>query len=326
MMCVFRILLQSGIVSEEQNSTLACIWNLCFDEKICDMIKRDKELVSLIMNVKNSGGNTTRTYDEMVQKSNGILFMLNEFYRAPLTPSRISSAKRSSNGPIVISYNSWSRDLCVKIRDELKSRNYPVWIDMDQIYVGSSLSSSISVVAESIQSSSVFLMCVCERYYQSAQCRLEAEYALSLGKPIIPLIMQADYMPSGWLSAAIGAKIYYKFQGSTKMTFEHTFSNMLKEINRYVQPVDPSYNQNVKPSAIRKGSSINSSTTNHTTSTTSTSLMSSANSNNNNSAYACNAYSNNTTNECLTKGFFNNSSADKTIQFEIVKKICKKDI
>jgi hypothetical protein len=37
-------------------------------------------------------------------------------------------------------------------------------------------------------------MCMTEKYKQSPNCRAEAEYAFKLGVPIIPLIMQENYM------------------------------------------------------------------------------------------------------------------------------------
>ncbi len=87
-------------------------------------------------------------------------------------------------------------------------------------------------MAEAVENASVFLMCVSEKYYLSPNCRLEAEYAVKLQKPIIPLIMQADYNPLGWLGIIIGGKIYYKFGGS-KQSFDQTFNQMLKEVSRY---------------------------------------------------------------------------------------------
>jgi hypothetical protein len=59
---------------------------------------------------------------------------------------------------IMISYNCGSRDLCLKIKDELKAKGYQVWIDVEQIY-GSSLES----MASAVENASVFLMCVSEK-------------------------------------------------------------------------------------------------------------------------------------------------------------------
>jgi hypothetical protein len=139
-----------------------------------------------------------------------------------------SSSIEKGKGHIMISYNNGSRELCLKIKDQLKEKGYSVWIDVENIY-----KSSLSSTTEAIENAAVILMCVSEKYYLSPNCRLEAEYAVKLQKPVIPLIMQPDYMPLGWLGVLIGGKIYYKFAGS-KQSFEQTFSSMLKEINRYI--------------------------------------------------------------------------------------------
>ena len=67
-------------------------------------------------------------------------------------------------------------------------------------------------MAEAIENASVVLMCVSEKYYLSPSCRLEAEYAVKLQKPIIPLIMQQDFTPVGWLGAIIGEWTYQEFK------------------------------------------------------------------------------------------------------------------
>ena len=97
-------------------------------------------------------------------------------------------------------------------------------------------------MAEAVENASVFLMCVSEKYYQSPNCRLEAEYAVKLQKPIIPLIMQQDYTPLGWLGIIIGGKIFYKFHGP-RLNFDHTMSSVIKEINRYYQDEKPKSRQ-----------------------------------------------------------------------------------
>jgi male-specific lethal 1 len=91
---------------------------------------------------------------------------------------------------IMISYNRESRDLCLKIKSELESQNLKVWIDTESIS-GSSLES----MALAIENSFCVLMCMTEKYKQSPNCRAEAEYAFTLNKSIIPLIMQVNYKP-----------------------------------------------------------------------------------------------------------------------------------
>lgn len=126
------------------------------------------------------------------------------------------------NHDFMISYNSQSRELCLKIKKALVSLGYKVWIDVDCIR-GSSLES----MAFAIESSRCVLMCMTENYKLSANCRAEAEYAFQLNKPIVPLIMQSKYKPDGWLGIILGSKIYIDF---TRYEFTHCMNRLKSEI------------------------------------------------------------------------------------------------
>jgi hypothetical protein len=53
-------------------------------------------------------------------------------------------------------------------------------------------------------------MCITEKYKNSPYSRAEAEYTFGLQKKFIPLIMQNDYKPDGWLGILIGTRIRFK--------------------------------------------------------------------------------------------------------------------
>lgn len=200
MLNVFKMILNNSSASEELGNTLTCIWNLCFDEKICELLRKEKEILGLITGLKNNSPS-----EDIQRKASGILFTTNDLIKKAkieTSPNRkqLDTSMANASGQlydkqkshIMISYNSSSREMCLRIKDELKSRGFLVWIDVEQIY-----GSTLATMAEAVENSAVFLMCVSEKYYQSPNCRLEAEYAVRLQKPIIPLIMQADYMPLG---------------------------------------------------------------------------------------------------------------------------------
>lgn len=207
MLNVFKLVLANSTANEELGNTLTCIWNLCFDDKICELLRKEKELLGQIAALKNNSPS-----DDIQRKSAGILFTTNDLVKkaasaaAALAKTENRKLDTSTSAihqqhhqlydkqksHIMISYNHSSRDMCLRIKDELKSRGFNVWIDVEQIY-----GSTLATMAEAVENSAVFLMCVSEKYYQSPNCRLEAEYAVRLQKPIIPLIMQADYMPLG---------------------------------------------------------------------------------------------------------------------------------
>jgi hypothetical protein len=125
---------------------------------------------------------------------------------------------------IMISYNSSSRELCLKIKRELESMGHKVWIDVNTIS-GSSLES----MSNAVENSFCFLMCVTEKYRQSTPCQLEAKYALKQEKPIIPLIMQQDFEnPKGWLGLLMSDKIFVNF---TKYDFDECIKRLKNEID-----------------------------------------------------------------------------------------------
>ena len=164
---------------------LNLIYQLCFDKRICEHVRDDCTLIEKIKSLNDTVDSSISTK----KSCQGILWMLNEDESIHVD-SQIDNKDRH----IMISYNRESRELCLKIKSELEKMNYKIWIDIENIH-GSSLES----MALAIENSMCVLMCMTEKYKQSNYCRAEAEYAFNLNKPIVPLIMQKNYQPSGWL-------------------------------------------------------------------------------------------------------------------------------
>jgi len=53
---------------------------------------------------------------------------------------------------------------------------------------------------------------VSQRYKESLCCRSEADYTFKLGKDIIPLMMQRNYVADGWLGILVGTKLWIDLQ------------------------------------------------------------------------------------------------------------------
>ncbi|CAF1256528.1 unnamed protein product [Didymodactylos carnosus] len=68
---------------------------------------------------------------------------------------------------IMISYNEMSRSRCIEIRNELKKLKFRVWMDVFDMY-GCILKS----MAEAVKNSSIVLLCVTQKYYDSYYCYL----------------------------------------------------------------------------------------------------------------------------------------------------------
>jgi hypothetical protein len=133
----------------------------------------------------------------------------------------------SESKHVMISYNTASRDLCIKIKDKLESFGIKVWMDITDIH-GSSLDS----MAKAVEQSFCVLICITEKYRQSINCQSEAQYAFKLNKPIIPCIMQAGYENvTGWLGIIMGDKIFINFM---KYEFDESIRRLKNEVNSFL--------------------------------------------------------------------------------------------
>jgi hypothetical protein len=220
-----RVFISHGNRVEIENS-LILLYQLCFNASIAQDVRKDKLFYDKIDELHASGKN-----ENIKAIAGGIVWILNENLELEKTTEESEgklrskekkevnektiskSSKKRDDGKklkhIMISYNRESRDLCLKIKSELEKMSYAVWIDVENIH-GSSLES----MALAIENSMCVLMCMTEKYKQSPNCRAEAEYAFNLHKPIIPLIMQKDFMPNGWLGKSVSMRklIILKFK------------------------------------------------------------------------------------------------------------------
>lgn len=236
----------------EREYAIKLLWQLCFDEIIVQKVIDNSEMLSLIekLNKENDSKNL-KNYCE------GVLWSVKKLQEKNETPKIVSgstenesvhaapsSHNSSTKRHVMISYNRESRDLCLKIKKELEAAGHKVWIDIDDIH-GSSLES----MANAIEHSQCILICMTEKYKQSPNCRAvsylfylsffiikalfcnnlkEAEYAFRMNAPIIPLIMQKDYMPDGWLGLILGSKIFVHFM---KYSFEVCMKKLFDEVS-----------------------------------------------------------------------------------------------
>ena len=211
-----RIIIYMGNEFEREYA-LKMLYHLCFERRIVDDVMNDQELQNYIKMINNSD-----IKNNTLKNCNGITWLIEEHYNRTNRTTDSSSKTESVNKHIMISYNSKSKELCLKIKSELEKNGFLVWIDVENIS-GSSLES----MASAIENSFCVLMCMTDYYKKSSNCRLEAEYAVRLNKPIIPLIMEKGYKPDGWLGIILGSKIFVDF---TKYDFQECSIRLLKEI------------------------------------------------------------------------------------------------
>ncbi|CAF3802932.1 unnamed protein product [Rotaria sp. Silwood1] len=123
---------------------------------------------------------------------------------------------------LMISYNHASKPICTDIYNSLTSDGYDVWIDLKHMH-----GSTLVAMAQAIEDSDIILFCVTEKYSQSLNCQKEAEYAFVRQKIMIPLLLQSNYKPTGWLGLLMGTSLYIDF---TKNDFTQNYSKLKSEI------------------------------------------------------------------------------------------------
>ena len=192
----------------EINSTLQLLGQLSFNEKIKSDLKQDAEFDTILVSLSNKKiTEILDTIDKTIYQNIKELVEQIKWNSNETTEKVHSTEETHGKEHIMISYNTASRELCLKIKEELESHGFKVWIDVNDIH-----GSSLDAMAKAVENSICVLMCVTEKYRQSINCQAEAQYAFKMNKKIIPLIMQKDYENvQGWLGIIIGDKIFINF-------------------------------------------------------------------------------------------------------------------
>lgn len=155
-----NLIMKYGDELEKQYAT-KLLWQLCFDKEVSEKMYDDNELVE---SLNHLSGNS----DEFLRRNIVGIFWISKLISAnsdqPVVKIGSHSGlafnkSESKEEHIMISYNKDSRDLCLKIKDELEKEGHKIWIDVHDIR-GSSLES----MAKAIENSKCVLMCMTEKY------------------------------------------------------------------------------------------------------------------------------------------------------------------
>jgi hypothetical protein len=132
------------------------------------------------------------------------------------------------DGHVMISYQWDVQDTIQRLVHSLQERGFRVWFDLNNMS-----GSIMDAMAEAVDGAEVVLYGVSLAYKESANCRLEANYAHQQQKPMIPLMMQRNFTPNGWLGLLLGTKLWYPLydsQGVDDATFAAKLDPIVREI------------------------------------------------------------------------------------------------
>ena len=205
---------------EEKASATRALWMLAFDDNNKEKVRQEEGAMNILHQLQQSRNS------EVQKAAAGALWELEG------KTARQSSEKIESTGNhVMISYQWDSQEVLVEVKNRLQASGYRVWMDLEQMG-----GSTLETMAKAVENSSVVLICVSERYKESPNCRSEAEYTYKLGKDIIPLMMQRNYKPDGWLGMLVGTKFWIDFH--SKHLIEQGVTKLIKELGGRGKDVD----------------------------------------------------------------------------------------
>ena len=197
--------------NSEKASAVNALWVLAFDENNKKAITQDKETLDKLRRLQQSD-------DPEVQKAAaGALWELEG------KTARNSEMTKATGNHVMISYQWDSQEVLVEVKNRLQASGYRVWMDLEQMG-----GSTLEAMAKAVENASVVLVCVSHQYKESPNCRSEAEYAYQLRKDIIPLMMQQNYKPDGWLGMIVGTKLWIDLRNSFNV--EAAIGKLKKEL------------------------------------------------------------------------------------------------
>ncbi|XP_033729321.1 uncharacterized protein LOC117318445, partial [Pecten maximus] len=147
--------------------------------------------------------------------------------------------------PIFLSYQ-WGHQNEVKLlRNHLQMAGYECWMDIGQMGGGDKLFEKID---NGIRGAKIIICCVSEKYSKSPNCNREVNLSTSLGKPMIPLLMEKmSWPPRGSMGPIFSEYLFVRFfQRGGEETDDQRywpvpkFQELLMQLNMYKAMPDES--------------------------------------------------------------------------------------
>ncbi|XP_055873117.1 uncharacterized protein LOC106050690 isoform X1 [Biomphalaria glabrata] len=134
-----------------------------------------------------------------------------------------SNATGGNDRHIMISYCHADKEIVHKIYHSLQSLGYNLWIDKEKMEIN-----VFESMSQAVEDSSIVIMCISQKYKDSAYCKMEAEYTSNLKKDYLIVKVTPNYKPDGWLGLMLGQKLYFDFCG--RSPYDTVMQELVKQI------------------------------------------------------------------------------------------------
>jgi hypothetical protein len=163
--------------------------------------------------------------DRARRYAEGALFELDEAVRQK-TKEEAAAHSALMVEHVMLSYNWGHQDVIKRINSALQARKYAVWIDVEKMQ-----GSTVEAMAEAVEQAACVVYGISQAYKESTNCRMEAQYAWQQKKDMVPLMLEEQYRPTGWLGMMLGVRLWYGFYGSA-LTSAEAFEGKVEELCR----------------------------------------------------------------------------------------------
>jgi hypothetical protein len=206
--------------SRVQQVALEILLALSFNNAACSMLKDDSRFMH---HVRALASKIDARLSGLQRAAEGLLWKLEREEEAITKVTNLTSYRYD----IMISYSHKDQQICLRIHEQLVKDGFRVWFDRDCLR-----GSTMMGMANAIENSECVLICMSNSYKQSVYCQSEAHYAFERRCHLIPVIIEPNYKPDGWLGIIVSGKIYVDF---TQMDFEFAYERLKSEINEEEQ-------------------------------------------------------------------------------------------
>jgi hypothetical protein len=189
------------IKHEVQRDYAECIQQISLVPAGCEALRANPAVVEALDALAEHGWT-----DQARQSASATLF--------ELCPERINTMHSeqiggrdgpgAKHGHVMISYQWDAQITILRLVNSLEQRKYAVWFDLNNMN-----GNIMDAMAEAVDEADVVLYCVSPLYKESANCRLEANYAHQKKKTMIPIMVQKNYSANGWLGLLLGTALWY---------------------------------------------------------------------------------------------------------------------
>ena len=147
--------------------------------------------------------------------------------------------RKAKGGHVMLSYNWGHQDVIKRLNASLKARGYTTWIDIEKMQ-----GSTVEAMADAVEECAVMVFGISMAYKESTNCRMEAQYAFQQQKDMVPVMLEEEYRPNGWLGMLLGTRVWYPLCGeslSSEGAFESKVDELCRELGDrgQLQPVPP---------------------------------------------------------------------------------------